>query len=86
MRANLADKHELVVTGCPLCDFNALSPVNGGQVILVTEAVPGKMHNHLRCSLLPANFRFLSVNVGFVSASWLHLFSVMFIVNSDRSS
>ena len=42
MRANLADKHELVVTGCPLCNFNALSAVNGGQVTLVTEGRANK--------------------------------------------
>ena len=63
MRANLADKHELVVAGCPLCDFNALSPVNGEQVTLVTEAVESQdaPSPPLLSLLLPANLRFLSV-------------------------
>ena len=47
-RVNVADKHELVVTGCPLCNFNALSSVNGvaSHSLVTEEGVQGKMHHH----------------------------------------
>ena len=72
MRVNLADKHELVVAGCPLCDFNALSPVNGEQVTLVTEAVESQdaPSPPLLSLLLPANLGFLSAKLCFVSVCW----------------
>ena len=38
MRANLADKHELVVAECPLCDFNALSQWMEGKSLLWQRA------------------------------------------------
>ena len=37
-RANLADKHELVVAECPLCDFNALSQWMEGKSLLWQRA------------------------------------------------
>ena len=54
VRVNVADKHELVVTGCPLSNFNALSSVNRWQVTPVTEeeGVLGKMQHHHLLPLL----------------------------------
>ena len=90
MRVSLADKHELVVTGCPLCYFNALSSVNGWQVTPVTEeGVPAKMHHHLPPLLSKAcKPRGISSSDSFeskfdsLSVYWWQLFSVMCIVDN----
>ena len=92
MRANLADKHELVVAECPLCDFNALSQWMEGKSLLWQRAEQTREERlfQTRCAITSVALRCLRTSPDrFDFVLWVFVavalfFAVVFVLSQSK--